>query len=290
MFSNAFNSIRDFEVIELFGSPPGDGFRTPRAVLRQIERWRTQAFALRCIEIAGANNSHEVERLLVPHHGRLASTDRLPRLFYRMVRFGQPSVSRVLQQPNSIAYSWVRAAVDRHRATIAALDEPIWRLLDPTPLSLVEFLRLEDNAIGASVMETPWLRYRVGIPSWLVEIPRTSEHDHQPSHYCVRRGSESSRLGLQETLLAVRKAELSGELLPYYLNLLEALDRCAAPDQSPDFALFQPELATFLASCFGRVHVAYSELESLTKEIELRRIAEAPLALRRAKLQAVPTA
>jgi hypothetical protein len=77
----------------------------------------------------------------------------------------------------------------------------------------------------------------------------------QNEHY-LQRGLNGRREGLKRVLMALRRAEVNGDLIYYYLNLLEALERCREPAPEPDLALLLPECAQFLAhalvACMSR--------------------------------------
>jgi hypothetical protein len=56
----------------------------------------------------------------------------------------------------------------------------------------------------------------------------------------------------------------------YYLQLLEAFERCVQPAQSPDLAIITPQCPEFLAACFGRVHIAPTHKGNV--EFQIQRI------------------
>ena len=91
---------------------------------------------------------------------------------------------------------------------------------------------------------------------------------------------KETRVGLMRVLLALRMAEVRGDLVSYYLSLLEAIDRCNKPAVQQDLALLQPECARFLASCFGRVHVGFPSFNIGYQRMRLTYAANAFLKLK----------
>jgi hypothetical protein len=250
MFSNAFGHPRDYSVIDLLEAEVDAPFKDLREVVRYIERMRTQVFATGLILNSGCKNGYELQRMV-----RQRATDPSRAvdcgtgLFYRMRQLGSPSLARALHEKRSAAHWWVSASASVDRQALEDSFRPIWRLMHPALISHVDMVALE-NAVMARVDIVPDAYPRDLYVRQMRSEPRAV------MSYAVPGGLVDTLTGLEWTLLQLRKAEVLGQLLPYYLSFLKALDRCAVPSTDAELEVVRLGCKRLLESCFGRVHIA----------------------------------
>ncbi|WP_144289856.1 hypothetical protein [Ideonella sp. A 288] len=249
VFSNAFDSPADLPVVQLVG--PDLASLTKREAARQIERWQTQALTQALFNSWQVSNGYQLEQKLMTEISHLDFQIDRPRLFHRMLASGEPAVLRELARNDSSSAPWIRRALSRAPEVEDLLYEPTWRLLDPTPMSHIEWHLAAETMqrLAMSVLER-----REKFAAWVVELPIDQE-GREALEYFIPRSHGSSRWGLLLTLLQLRRWEVHGNLIAYYLQLLEVIERCIVPVPDPDFAFMLPALKDYLTACFSRIHV-----------------------------------
>lgn len=249
VFSNAFFRSADLPVVHLLGLDPA--ILTKRDALRQIERWQTQALTLALFDGWKVGNGYQLEKELLANDVYLDFLTDRPRLFHRMAAKGEPAVARELERTDSTSATWIRRALSNAPDAQSVVTEPIWRLLDPTPMSHIEWHQAAESIQPLAVA---MLDEQEELKAWVVDVPIDQE-SRDALQYFVPRSHESSRWGLLLTLLQLRRWEVHGDLIAYYLQLLELIARCAIPHFGPDCSFMLPALKSYLTACFGRVHV-----------------------------------
>lgn len=175
-----------------------------------------------------------------------------PKLFDRMERLGEPAIAGKLAEldRDTTTSKWLRVLLRLAPSLREQPSKPIWRLLDPTPIG---------NAEWADVAE-PFKRwmYIFGARPPKVWTVQVTKHPLFPAtEYHVVRQYQHSLNGLTYVLLSMRHHERKGDLTGYYLNLLEAIERCRDPMPKPCMAVLKPDCGRFLADCFGHVHIGH---------------------------------
>lgn len=173
-----------------------------------------------------------------------------PKLFDRMERLGEPAIAGKLKEldRDTTTSKWLRVLLRLAPSLRDRPSDPIWRLLDPTPIGHVEWA----DVAGPFTLR----KYILGARPPKVWTVRVAEHPMFPvEEYHVVRQYRHSLHGLAYVLLTMRHHERRGDLTGYYLNLLEAIERCRDPMPKPCMAVLQPDCGRFLADCFGHVHV-----------------------------------
>lgn len=276
MFTNAFLNARGVSPITLVAPTGSATWRSARSARRAIERWQTKAFVQAALDAFCVKSTYGLEQLLMKEDTKLVFPDDRPRLFDRMAHLGEPAVAKqiAMLDKESASAKWLRRLLERTPTVRAVLEEPIWRLLDPTPLSHVEWHDLADWIVSDLVKSK-----KVSADAWVVWVSE-NRNDEPVDHY-VPRAKECSRFLLTRLLMSVRRWETHGELLGYYLNLHEAVQLCGITNPEADLAVLQPDCGDFLAQCFGRVHIGHPHQSNYDYQHE--RLQAAHTALLRAK-------
>lgn len=257
VFSNAFAAQANLPVVHLLGQDSRS--ISQYQARRQIERWQTKALAVALFDAYGVTNGYQLEKQLLAAEPNLVFPDDRPRLFHRMSSRGEPRIAKELEKGDSDAARWVRKAVQGAPEALEVLSDPTWRLLDPTPLSHVQWANL-----GHEVAERSIKKFPQGLkPEHLVISLAVNPGGQDLDEHYIPRMQPLSRSGFTLVLLALRRWEVNGQLVAYYLQLLEAMERCAQAPAAPDLAPLMPDCATFLAVCFGRVHVGLSTPDNI---------------------------
>lgn len=250
MFSNAFDRTDDHAVLDLLCSHGSICPLTERQVGRQIERWQSKAFAACAMEELGVKSAYGVEVRLQQQLSGLGDRDR-PHFFDRMLKSGEPAVAKRLAEKGHGPGLWIEQLLAITSKPLSVLEEVIWRLLNPRPLTQVDWYQLAErytNGLKLPLKSAPAV--------WIVKLPENGTEGSLQEHF-IPRCESGTRETLTRTLLSLRRWEVNGNLLSYYMTLLEAIECCRREDADAGLALLQPECATFLEACFGRVKVAY---------------------------------
>lgn len=249
VFSNAFFQSEDLPVVHLLGPDPGS--LTMRDAARQIERWQTQALTLALFSAWKVRNGYQLEKKLLAEDPDLDVLNDRPRLFHRMASKGEPAVARELMRTDSTSAKWIRRAMSKAPDAQNVMTEPTWRLLDPKPMSHIEWHQAAEAIQPRAVAKLDELEE---FEAWVVGVP-IDQACRDDLQYFIPRSNGSSRWGLLLTLLQLRRWEVHGDLIAYYLQLLELIARCGTARLDPDFSFMLPVLKNYLTVCFGRVHV-----------------------------------
>lgn len=259
--------------------------RPPKAdalwVRRCIERWKTRAFIQEAIDRLKLSGHYELASLALEstREGVLSPDQR--RVYERMRLAGTPWVGKQLKLFESGHISdtgrWIQRAMELAPGISAVLEEPIWRLLDPMPLTHVEWHELGERVLAHAAARLPELP----LPAMQVVVEDPTEPRGPPTIVFIPTARENSRRDLCVVLLQMRRWEVNGQLLEYYLNLLEALDRLQSANLSSCLMILRPEGHTYLATCFGRVHIGFPHASN--HEYQQQRLAAASAAFGVAK-------
>lgn len=267
-FSSAFTGACNLPAVYLLGRCD-DGPLTEHQTRRQIERWQTKALARELLEAWGVTTAYQLEKELVALEPSMVFPDERPRLFDRMLAKGEPGIAKELAKSNSLSAFWVGKALIRAPRALDILSDQVWRLLDPTPMSHIEWAIISE-AIMPRVAD--WM-LKGGKPDDLILHSPLYPDSKTMMEYFISRTEPSSLWGFLLLLLQLRWWELNGILVAYYLELLEAFERCMQPSPSPELAVLMPECAGFLAAVFGRVHICPTNAGNV--KLQLQRISTA---------------
>ncbi len=243
MFSNAFPHARTSEPIRLIEPISPAKVSSVRDVRRAIERWQTRAFIQSAMITLGAQSCYRLEEMVMEIEPKLVFPDDRPKLFDRMWSLGQPSITRLLLKLDGTRSSarWVNELLIRAPKTKEVIHEPIWRLLDPTPISYVELCELDvafGDLIKAQGSEFRGLGNRNCLPSQILPLE------------CL-----NSRQHLACELLYLRRSEIVPNVHIYCLCLYTLIRICLAPNLKPCLAFFGKDCAEYLAQCFGKIDI-----------------------------------
>lgn len=260
MFSNAFDHERELQILGLLEGAPSEAVTTRASARRRIEGLQTRVYALESIQNSGCDNGHAFQRRVLEQYasqnGRLARCDGL---FYRMARYGQPRLATTLRRPYSFKHWWVAVGpVNLDPRAFDRLKRPLWRLLDPTSISWVDLVALE-CVIAQQVRFVP---EPISMDLSELALPYRSNG----LSAIGETGVVCPLVWLERALLKLRRAEASGDLFAYYLNLLETLDGCSSRFAHSPLEPLGTEFARLLTCCFSKVHVALSDGSGLQME------------------------
>lgn len=263
-FTSAFDGPANLPVVHLLGQCSNS--LSEYQARRQIERWQTKSVALALFNGWGVSTGYQLEKQLLALEPAMVFPDDRPRLFHRMQSRGEPGIAKELTKPGSLAARWVGKAVSRAPNALEVLADNVWRLLDPSPMRHIDWALVSEALM-------PRMKERVlqGIKPevWIVRTPLVPERG-DVMEYFVPRGEPLSLWGLLLVLLQLRRWEVSGDLIAYYLQLLEAIERCLQPRKASDLAVLMPECGNYLAACFGRVHIGPTYQANV--ELQVRRL------------------
>lgn len=263
-FTNAFGVTNGLPTVHLLGYC--QGAPTRNRVRRQIEKWQTKVLARALFRAWGVANGYQIEKKLVAAEPHLVFEFDRPRLFHGMYKDGSPAVVRALAKKRSKSARWVRKAMARDPVVAEWLADQIWRLLDPAPMRHVDWV-----LISEALMPSIKARILEGVkPEVCTVLVRLGPEGGELSEYFVPRSEPLSIWGFMLVLLQLRRWEITGNLVAYYLQLLEACDRCFQQNLTAELAALMPECAGYLAACFGRVHIGPTHQGNV--EYQLRRL------------------
>lgn len=220
---------QDERCVELVSPEPDELAVEATDWRRWIARWRTAAYAHCALHITEARSGHALER------ANGASTAGAPsRLLYRMLRSGEPDIARSFER-GAAAAKWLQKLDDPDGSLIAVLDDPIWRLLDPTPLSDADLDKFGDE--NKALWKRPFELPPVESGLWHT---RASQLRGFCRSYELDEGVRNQRwVGLAATLIELRRALNSGDLPRYCLAFHTATEFSYFPDSSLQFRLTQ---------------------------------------------------
>jgi hypothetical protein len=264
-FSKAFAVTRDLPLVHLLGRH-GSTFVTEHQAKRQIERWQTKSLARALLEAWGVTTAYQLEKELAVLQPKVVFPDERPRLFDRMLFKGEPWIGKELAKSTSLAAIWVGKALSRAPKALDVLTDQVWRLLDPTPMQHVDWTMITEALMPRKIA---WMETGGQSEILMIKCP-LSPGSAEVMEYFVPRIDPKSLWGLLLVLLQLRRWEISGNLVAYYLQLLEAFERCVQPAQSPDLSIITPQCPEFLAACFGRVHIGPTHKGNV--EFQIQRI------------------
>lgn len=193
-----------------------------------LARLRGRAVALQIAALYPEDTPSKVEQRLMDK-GLMHANDVAKRLA-RMVRTGMPEIplfqspalavsatstptETLLQAlPDKVVYSYGRV-ISKHQEFVSLLNDPVWRLLDPRPISAGLLTDFAAEAIAQ------------GVPaSWLCRTD--SQVDEADRYQCLLRAALSPEVGrvvaLRCALIEMRYAEALGDL-PRYETCLRAI-------------------------------------------------------------------
>lgn len=221
--------------IRLLGTPVAESW-DGRQARRQIARWRTRALAQAIIRQASVENARVSSGYSIElEFGFRNAGGDAPRLLSRMVSLGEPDVAKKIGDDNAKnpeTRERLLALKARYAEAWEVVDEPIWRLLDPAPLSIWELGTIERFIVECyrkqGIRHITWGAYTVFTGVGTARRTVYARHD---------------RLSLVHCLMELRSAECQGNVAAYYMALLVILDH-ARPEHTA--ASLQPLQTPFV--------------------------------------------
>jgi hypothetical protein len=219
-----FGGARKNRFVALLPKPARE-LATRFALKRCIARWRGFVYATKVQELMGASSAYDIEQQLheIQQAKRPAKAretfdpQKRPRVFDRLLRIGEPDIHNALTKktPNGKFCSLVPDP-DGELKTI--LDEPIWRLLDPTPLSAREIDAIERRLAGR--------RKRKPLPApetgnWWNRCQALMAYEWLPEHGAL---PDAGLVALSDVLLEIHRARHSRNYARYIIATLAAAD------------------------------------------------------------------
>jgi hypothetical protein len=197
---------------------------------RWISRWRAATYAHSALLATKASSGFALEK-----SAGAAEAGAPGRLLYRMLRSGEPDIVRAIDR-GTAAGQWLLSVDDPDGLIKDVLTDPLWRLLDPTPISDDELDRIEE----ANKARRQWPLDLPPVTSGLWHT-RSSRLQNYARWHDPREGVRNQRwVGLVIVLIELRRGLNSGDLPRYYQALHTALEFSCFPDDSPQFRLAQP--------------------------------------------------
>jgi hypothetical protein len=252
VFSNAFSTPLQEPTLVL-ASAPAPQWRNLRDARRALERLQTKTFVHEALKETKCSSVYALEQRMMKGLPDSADfpQDR-PKLCDRMASLGEPAVAKQLgpgARRDLRTKKWFdRLAILAPKAG-GVLSMQLWRLLNPLQMTFVEW-HATGFALALEQYPVPGLN---GV--WMVSVTPSAGEDLL-EHF-VPRFELNSRSALAGLLTALRRWETHGDLIGYDLMLQEALRIASASDAQPDLKVLQPDIAGYIAQCFGSVHVAY---------------------------------
>lgn len=249
-FANALTHPRGevpMILLEGPGQPPPEALKLAR---ERIRRWQTKAFAMEVRRAFRVRTAYELEKRLIEGEPDLEFPYDRPRLFDRMKRSGEPSISRYINgrlPPTS--RRWIDKASKMAPGSLGVLGDCLWRLADPEPLGPLEWTELGKRHMSASNA------VGIGATPFMVRLPNRSSKSWMIPH-----GLLGTRLGMGRALLQLRMYEFEGDLIGYFLSLLSIVERCRFLHADDSIEFMQAECERHVLDCFSRVYVLGSVL------------------------------
>ncbi len=262
-----------------------------KALANERGQCKSKIFVAAAMSELGVKSAALLEReIMKMTPDRTYPVDR-PHLFDRMRR-GQPQIDKVMANPEHISRPWVDLLLRIASQPSETLSMPIWRLLDPSPLTWLEYQECLGRVM-VSVLRV--LRMKSTVPELNVEAwPMLSPAElHRELMNITARGQPIVTIDVAEDsgpsiklnvlpkpeapnlhsltclMISLRYWELVGDLESYFLTLrvaIELLERLAV---DADLLAFVELGARHLRAAFGRVAVRSSMAsESLFQRLE----------------------
>lgn len=254
MFSNALFGSSPRPVLDLVDIPTYWAEMRSSELLEQavqlIKRWKAKAFTIEAIEALQVQNARQLERLLMQGMSDLEFPDDRPQLFDRLLR-GRSDIEAILRDPNHPCRVFVLSLLALTKRPLDCLDAPVFRALHPSLCSIVEWADL-DRESKRRVLER-FSHVLAGHECVLI-VPQPSDAPLTIEQQ-VRAPIGLDRQALETVCIALRRWELKGNLVNYYLTLLDAIDLCTADEPEASLRGFLPDCAGYLAAAFGRVQL-----------------------------------
>jgi hypothetical protein len=188
-----------------------------------VARYRTRAVALEIARLYPADSPWQVEKRLI-REGLMPALEP-PRLLERMIHRGSPSLAGPPSGCKGIR-RYLAPVLRLHPALTSLAEDPILRLLDPTPVSAALLTDFIDRALDS------------GAPSALAPGPQVELSEANRYDYLLSIAL-SKRLGRQDALLCalieLRRAELIGDLPAYETSLRAVQDIASTQGQGSVF-------------------------------------------------------
>ncbi|MGC1172641.1 hypothetical protein [Polaromonas sp.] len=238
--------------MRLVDPPSTHRWRNPRDLRRTIERWQTKAFVTEVMQEVGVDTAYALEeRMLAGVPGYHFPDDR-PKLCDRMLSRGEPAIAKHLgirPAKDLATKKWIDRLHDLAPGAARTVKSPVWRLLDPSPLTFLEWDILNFE-FGSELLSAGSYTIR----AWCVSIEPETLHPEPKREYFVFEEEEPiSRIAFGRHLLALRQYETRRDLIGYRLELLESLRLARCQNARSDMAVLQPLVVDYLAHCFGSV-------------------------------------
>lgn len=234
---------------------------------RSIERWQTKTFIHELMVSAGVGSVYALEDLMMRGQSELVFPADRPKLCDRMARCGEPALVKQIApggRRDLRTQKWFDRLIKLAPESVALLELAIWRLLDPQPLSHVEW-----HALGALHVKEA-ARCNHSLSAWMVTVEAGPWGD---GRYCVPyKEGDLTRFALTSLLLGLRRWECQGDLLGYDIYFQELLNVAQFPSNHFSVQVLQPDLREYLIQVYGRVLIPYGA-ENLSAQHERVRLA-----------------
>lgn len=244
-FANAVTHPRANEpplvLVDVPRQPPP---RAAELAKLRIRRWQSMAFAVGTRMAVGAPTAYKLEELLLQGEPDAVFPFDRPRLFDRMERAGEPVIVKYRAgglRPQT--RHWIDKAIGLVPDAIEVLDDIVWRLSDPEPITHLDWVELGTRHMHMS------LDFGIDATPFTIRLLDSREE------WMVPYGLHGTRFGLARALLQLRKYEVDGDLIGYLFALLATLERCRYPHPDASFAFMQHECEQHVLDSFARVHV-----------------------------------
>lgn len=231
-----------------------DHWPTMRHIQRTIDRWQSKAFVTEVLMQVETDSVYALEELMMAGVDDLHFPDDRPKLCDRMISLGEPAIAKYLglrPARDLRTKLWIDRLTRLAPTALLTVKSRIWRLLDPTPLTFMEWEVLNFE-YGFEIQKAV-----ISNNVWCVSIePESLQPEPKREYFVCEEEEPISLLALGRHLLALRRYETWRDFIGYRLELLESLRLAKCSNAEPDLAALQPLIVDYLAYCYGTVDVA----------------------------------
>jgi hypothetical protein len=252
MSNNAFMKQGSEDLLVLAATPVPAAWHSLRDVRRTLECWQTKTFVHLLMAQTGASSVYALEKMMLSGMPNLSFPSQRPKICDRMANRGEPAIAKQLRpvsQKDLRTKRWIDRLLFLAPSAANVIYEPIWRLLDPNPISYTEWHDLGfEHSTLSHVQEIP----SHGV--WLVDVT-ASKSESEKGHYIPNVGKNPLLIELEGLLLGLRRWEAQGDLIAYDLFFQELLVTARSANAQRSLAALQPEIGDYIACVFGQLQV-----------------------------------
>lgn len=259
IFVNAFAREEGWEPFPLLCRDGADTIPNRREVKQRIGRWRSRAFFNAALKAFGVETAYGIEEQLLKSSDQQFPFER-PRLFDRL-REGEPSLHSSYDfsaTQSKTASFWINEAIQTKPELQEVLDDPLWTLLDPSPIDRLHTVRLYIE----SMKRTEKQSCKVSSPGFQVPI---DEYYGDRSVWIPVGHEVTSRSNIENAVSLLRMSEASCDIDQYYLSFLESLRRCQELERN-GFDAAISGCQEHIRTCFGFIYFGYPVSNLLLRE------------------------